>query len=133
MHLSAKDCEAYYCIQVGGGGPYFYGIRHQRGYGFFGDLRRYLTPMAVKAARYLGRNLLYTGKNIIDDVSSGTSLKDSTRNRFRETSAKMKKDILDKLSQHGRGKKSIKRKREEKSRQIRSKRCKPAGGDIFSL
>lgn len=132
MHLNVRDCEAYYCAQVGGGrGPYFHGVLHQRGYGWFGDLRRYLQPIAIKATSYLGKHLLNTGKNVISDVASGVSFRDSTRNRFRETSTKVKKDLIDKL-QHGSGKKAIKRKRKRQSNHSQKKRCKTVQRDIFS-
>ena len=127
MHLNAKDCETYYCAQVGGG-AYFQGIPHQRGYGFFGDLRRYITPLAIRAGRYLGKQLLHAGKNVITDVASGTPIRDSTRNRLRETSNKIKQDIFQKLQQ-GKG---IKRKRQKRSCQSKAKRRKSTYRDIFS-
>lgn len=133
MHLNAKDCEFYYCSQVGGGGGenYFRGIAHQRGYGFFSDIRRFITPLALKAGRYLGKQLFQTGKNVIGDISSGTSLRDSARNRFRETTKKIKDDVFQKLKQQqGTG---IKRKRPAKKRQTSTKRCKKTTHkDIFN-
>lgn len=128
MHLHAKDCENYYCSQVGSGNSYFRGIAHQRGYGFFGDLRRYITPLVIKAGNYLGKQLFQTGKNVLSDVSTGTSFRDSTRHRFREASNNVKNDIFSKLQQ-GQG---IKRKRKKRTRQSKTKRCKKAQTDIFS-
>lgn len=128
MHLSASDCEAYYCAQVGtGDGGFFHGAMHQRGYGFFGDLRRYITPLAFRAGRYLAKNLFQTGKNVVTDVASGSSFKESARKRLRETSQSIKKDILQKLQQ-GQG---IKRKRSAKPCQSRAKRSKLTQ-DIFA-
>ncbi|GFT80901.1 transposable element Tcb2 transposase [Trichonephila clavipes] len=100
MHLSKKDCELYYQHQVGGN--YFQGSPYQRGYGFFGDLRRYITPLALRAGKYLGNHLLRTGKNVVHDVAGGTSFKDSARNRLRETSKQIKDDFFRKL-QEGKG------------------------------
>lgn len=108
MHLNAKDCENYYCAQVGGG-P-FVGIAHQRGYGIFKDISRFVTPLALRAGRYLGKHLLQTGKNVVSDVASGSSLKRAARDRFRETAKRIKSDIFEKLQQ-GEG---IKRKRRKK-------------------
>lgn len=127
MHLNAKDCESYYCDQIGGN--YFQGIPHQRGYGFFQDLSRYITPIAIKAGRYLGNQFLQTGRNVISDVASGASFKDSARNRLRETSKKIKSDIFQKL-QHGKG--GINRKRKRKKSQSSSKCRKTTPRDIFS-
>lgn len=130
--MNAKDCEAYYCAQVGGS-HYFQGINHQRGYGFFGDLRRYVTPLIFRAGRYLGKQLLETGKNVITDVTSGKSFKNSARARMGETSKKIKQDIFNKI-QHGQG--SIKRRGKRKKCQLKPtplkvKRCK-IQSDIFS-
>ncbi|GFY03870.1 uncharacterized protein F54H12.2 [Trichonephila clavipes] len=100
MHLSKKDCELYYQHQVGGN--YFQGSPYQRGYGFFGDLRRYITPLALRAGKYLGNHLLRTGKNVVHDVAGRTSFKDSARNRLRETSKQIKDDFFRKL-QEGKG------------------------------
>lgn len=127
MHLNAKDCESYYCAQVGGGN-YFQGIAHQRGHGYFRDIGRRISPYLFKAGRYLGRQLFQTGKNVITDVASGSSFRDSARNRLRETSKKIKNDIFEKL-QHGKG---IKRKRVKKQNQSKVKRCKTTYNDIFS-
>ncbi|GFR13524.1 uncharacterized protein F54H12.2 [Trichonephila clavata] len=97
MHLSKKDCELYYQHQVGEN--YFQGSPYQRGYGFFGDLRRYITPLALRAGKYLGNHLLRTGKNVVHDVAGGTSFKDSARNRLRETSKQTKDDFFRKLQE----------------------------------
>ena len=128
MHLNAKQCETYYCSQVGSGGPYFHGVPFQRGYGFFGDLKRYITPLALKAGSYLGKRLLETGKNVISDVASGSTFRDSAGNRIKETSKRIKKDVFENL-QHGKG---IKRKRNRKACQSKRKRCKTTHADIFS-
>ena len=132
MHLSTKDCETYYRDQLGAAGSYFHGIPHQRGYGFFGDLGRHLTPLAIRASRYLAGRILDTGRNVIGDVASGRSFKDAARNRFRETSAKIKSDIFHKLQQgRGKKKKPIKRKSANNSTHSRAKRCKTTRRDIF--
>lgn len=128
MHLNAKACESYYCAQVGGGDAFFQGMPHQRGYGFFGDLRRYITPLALKAGHYLGRRIWQTGKNVISDVASGSTIKDATRKRLKETSKQIKSDIFEKLHQHGRG---IKRRSTKRKHQSKKKRRKTEP-DIFS-
>lgn len=130
MHLSAKDCENYYCSQVSqfGGSEYFRGIPHQRGYGLFGDLKRYITPLVLRAGRYLGKQAMNTGRNVLSDLSSGKSIKDAVRSRFKETSGKMKDDFFKKL-QSGSGRAGIKRKNIDKAKHSKVKRCKK---DIFS-
>lgn len=131
MHLKSEDCIDYYCNQVGGAHPYYQGITYQRGYGFFGDLRRYITPIAIKAGKYLGKQLFRTGRDVINDVSEGHAFKDSAKTRIRETSKRMKNDFFEKL-QSGRG---IKRKRNAKrpqsSKKTKRRKC-TAPKDIFS-
>lgn len=128
MHLNVKDCEAYYCAQVGGGGNYFHGVSHQRGHGFFSNLSRHISPIVLRAGRYLGKHLLHAGKNVIGDVASGASFRDSARRRLRETAKTVKDDVFQKLQQ-GKG---IKRKRKRKTGQKQKKRCKTQHKDIFS-
>ncbi|GFU41387.1 uncharacterized protein NPIL_497451 [Nephila pilipes] len=132
MQLNTRSCEAYYRLQQTGGNVYFTGIPHQRGYGFFGDLRRFITPLAMTAGKYLGGQMLRTGKNVLSDVSGGASFRDSAKRRFRETSGRIRDDIFQKLQQG----KDIKRKRSsrkahsEKKKRPRRKRKKVE--DIFS-
>ncbi|GFR24470.1 uncharacterized protein TNCT_296651 [Trichonephila clavata] len=76
----------------------------------FSNLFRFITPIALKAGKYLGKHLLSTGSKVMSDVVSGSSLKDSARSRFRETSKKIKDDIMHKI-QSGSG---IKRKKSHK-------------------
>lgn len=129
MHLNEHLCQEYYCQQQSGaGGPYFHGIAHQRGYGFFGDLGRYITPFALRAGKYIGEKLLKTGSNVISDVASGSSFKQAARSRLRETGKIMKEDFLKKLQQ-GRG---IKRKRTGRPGQTKAKPRKKVVKDIFS-
>lgn len=127
MHLSSKDCEEYYCRQVGG--SYFQGqTAYQRGGGFFGDIKRYITPLAVRAGKYLGKQLLRTGQGVLTDVAGGRSFKESARSRVGETSKRIKDDIIHRL-QHGKG---IKRKRKRQSVQTQKKRRKTGIDDIFT-
>lgn len=121
MHLSQKDCDSYYCQQVGGGGPYFHGINHQRGYGIFSNIARYLRPLAFSASKYLGKKLLKTGSNVMNDVAGGRSFKESAKSRLRETGKNIKDDFVRKL-QSGSG--SIKRKRSKQCHQSKVKRRK---------
>ncbi|KAG8174390.1 hypothetical protein JTE90_002477 [Oedothorax gibbosus] len=109
MHLNARDCEHYYCSQVGG--SYFQGsTAYQRGSGLFGDIRRFVSPLAIKVGAYLGKHALRAGKNVLTDVASGKTFKESARSRLGETSKQIKYDILQRL-QHGKG---IKRKKKAK-------------------
>lgn len=77
--------------------------------------------------------MLETGKNVITDVTSGASFKDSARNRMREASKKIKQDIFNKI-QHGHGgikRKGKRKKPQSKKGQSKVKRCK-VKSDIFA-
>ncbi|GFX56952.1 uncharacterized protein F54H12.2 [Trichonephila clavipes] len=52
---------------------------------------------AMKAGKYLGKHLLSAGSKVVSDVAAGASLKDSAKSRFRETTKKIKDDILHKI------------------------------------
>ncbi|GFQ80480.1 uncharacterized protein TNCT_300071 [Trichonephila clavata] len=132
MHLDRRACQDYYCSQLQNGGSYFQGVSHQRGYGMFSNLFRMISPIAMKAGKYLGKHILSTGSKVMSDVVSGTSLKDSTRARLKETSKNIKDDILHKL-QSGSG---IKRKKSRNKNHLprakRSRKNSKAAVDIFS-
>ena len=127
MYLCPKECENYYCAQIGGGDNYFRGITHQRGYGFFGDLKRHISPLLFKAGRYLAKNIFETGKKVASDVASGAGFKESAKRHFGETTKNIQADIFEKL-QRGQG---IKRKRKNKTRQKQVKRRAKRLRDIF--
>lgn len=118
MDLRTSDCIHYYCNQAGGG-EYFKGIAHQRGYGIFGDIFRKISPFLFTAAKYLGKQLLHTGKNVVRDVASGQPFKESAKHHFSSVGRKLKDDVIHKL-QSGSG---IKRKCGRKS--SHSSRKKP--------
>ncbi|GBM15806.1 hypothetical protein AVEN_262956-1 [Araneus ventricosus] len=84
MHLDQKACENYYCSQVlAGGGPYFQGVSHQRGYGMFSNLFRFITPIAMKAGKYLGKHILSAGsKKVYTEIFPVASLSDKTPIEF---------------------------------------------------
>ncbi|GFX70232.1 uncharacterized protein TNCV_4616691 [Trichonephila clavipes] len=98
QRLDPHDCIDYYCNQQGGKGTYFasnYPI--QRGYGLFSNLKRYAMPIMIKAGKYLGKHLLTTGQNVLEDMSRGKSFREASRNQFRQAGNEIKQDILRKL------------------------------------
>lgn len=126
MHLDQKECEHYYCNQIGSG-QYFTGINHQRGYGLFSQIFRQIRPLALKTAKYLGRKMLKSGTDIVSDLEHGTSLRNSVRNRFKEATSQIKDDLFRKLEQEGKG---YKRRRPPKKKHLINKKLKRK--DIFS-
>ncbi|GFR17900.1 uncharacterized protein TNCT_24991 [Trichonephila clavata] len=49
-------------------GSYFQGVSHQRGYGMFSNLFRMISPIAMKAGKYLGKHILSTGSKCMFDA-----------------------------------------------------------------
>lgn len=133
MQLDQKACESYYCQQIGTGNNnnYFQGTAHQRGRGIFSNLIKFITPIALKAGKYLGKHILHTGSKVMTDVATGSSFKDSARSRFRETSKKIKDDIIHKI-QRGSGIKRKKFYNKSHSQRIKRSRKKFKETDIFS-
>lgn len=126
--LSPADCIRYYCEQQTGRGSYFasdYPI--QRGYGFFSNLRRSAIPLMLKVGSYLGRKLLSTGRNVIEDVSQGKSFKNASKDRILESGREIERDVIRKMQGGG----GIKRKRRVQSKH--SKRKKTCPKDVFSF
>ncbi|GFY30296.1 uncharacterized protein TNCV_4065471 [Trichonephila clavipes] len=102
QRLDPNDCIGYYCKQQIGSGSYFasnYPI--QRGYGLFSNLRRYAMPIMMKAGKYLGKHLLSTGQNVLEDMSQGKSFKEASKYQLRQVGEEIKKDILRKLKGGG--------------------------------
>lgn len=94
--LHTKDCIHYYCNQAGGG-DYFKGVPHQRGFGLFGDIFRKISPFLLNAAKYVGKQLFHTGSKVVEDVAMGKSLKESAARRMKETGNRVKDDVIHKL------------------------------------
>jgi len=115
--------DQYYGHQQKGGGdfPVYVGRYRQRGHGLgniLGSLFRRILPFLKSFAPIA----LRTGANIVEDVSSGKTWKDSAMDRVPETISKV---AFGNMNQTGSG---IRRKRKSKQRRI----VKRAKRDIFS-
>ena len=79
--------EKYYMNQVGGGLPVFVGSRIQKGHGLgslFRGLARVAAPLFVKGAKAVGKQMLQSGFQVMDDVAGGRSFKQSLKQRSRQ-------------------------------------------------
>ncbi|GFW92973.1 uncharacterized protein TNCV_3759611 [Trichonephila clavipes] len=102
QRLDPNDCIDTIVKQQIRSGSYFasnYPI--QRGYGLFSNLRRYAMPIMMKAGKYLGKHLLSTGQNVLEDMSQGKSFKEASKYQLRQVGEEIKKDILRKLKGGG--------------------------------
>jgi hypothetical protein len=109
--------ENYYCCQSGDGMPVFAGARYQRGHGIgslFSGLFRSVMPLIKKFAPVIGKKALEAGANIIGDVSSGRSFKESAKERASSAFSESIKSLFPQSNdQTGSGKRR-KRKRAKK-------------------
>lgn len=97
------DFKDYYLKQAGSGLPYFQGSLYQKGYGLGGIFRRifkYIMPIvrenALPAVKTVGRELLKSAANVVNDSLSGENLKTSAKKRLSESI----KNISDKFNPH---------------------------------
>ncbi|GFX90523.1 uncharacterized protein TNCV_4335261 [Trichonephila clavipes] len=79
----------------------------------------------MKAGKYLGKQLLSTGQNVLEDMSQGKSFKEASKYQLRQVGEEIKKDILHKLKSGG-----VKRKKQSSRRQ--TKRKKYCEKDVFT-
>ncbi|GFV84484.1 uncharacterized protein TNCV_5007461 [Trichonephila clavipes] len=91
------------------------------------SLRRYALPLMMQAGKYLGKRLLESCQNIVEDVSRGKSFRHAARDQIRQSCREIKADIIRKLQGGGGG---VKRKKSHSSRQTKRKKRNPTG--VFS-
>ncbi|GBM56905.1 hypothetical protein AVEN_227394-1 [Araneus ventricosus] len=116
--LQPDHCIAHYQNQIGNANPYFSSdLPIQRGYAL---------PLMMQAGKYLGKRLLTSGRNIVDDVSQEKSFRHAARDQIHQSRLEITADILRKL----RGGGGVKRKRSMRSYQTKRKKLSPT--DVFS-
>lgn len=129
-----------YVKQRGMGIPVFRGAVMQRGHGLGSLVRglfRSATPLLKKGAMALGKEVLNTGMNIMQDTMSGQSLKSVAKRNVSQAGKRLARKALDgarKKTQAGGGRfLLVKRKRRGKKTTIRAEksRAKRRRLDIF--
>lgn len=90
----ARYVDHYEAQLQGGGGieTVFRGVPHQRGHGigsFLGGLFRRVLPFLTSGVRAVGKEVLRTGINVMEDMEQDTPFKQALKNRARES-----RDIL---------------------------------------
>ena len=100
----AVDWSSFLSNQVGSGQrQYFVGSKYQRGFGFLGNVVRFLTPIAKNIASSAGEEGLAAGQRVLSDIAQGRDLKDA----LREHSKQGLENLSNKLQQCGKGKRLI--------------------------
>ncbi|GBN86001.1 hypothetical protein AVEN_22952-1, partial [Araneus ventricosus] len=116
--------------QIGNADPYFSSnFSIERGYGFFSNLRRYALALVIQAGKYLGKRLLTSGRNIVEDTSQRKLFRDAARDQMHQSGREITTDILRKLRGE-RDRKAVKMK--ISMRQQQTKRRKLSLPDVFS-
>lgn len=87
--------HTYYNTQQGSGMTPYAGIRFQKGHGFFGRLLKgSVLPLLKRVLPYLGKKALDTGVGILGDVYNRKPVRESIRNRAKQTASQIAEDAL---------------------------------------
>lgn len=98
------DWSSFFTSQHGRGQKqYFVGSKYQRGFGFLGNVARFLTPIARNIASSAGHEGLAAGQRVLSDIAQGRDLRDAVREHSRQGLT----NLTDKLQQCGKGKRSL--------------------------
>ena len=111
--------EEFYINQAGSGIPIniYSGLRYQKGHGFFGRL---ISKTIFPLLKYVGKQSLDTGKNIMSDILYGKNVVDSAKDRISDTFNQISSDIRNKKWQSGNGiRKKSKTKKKKKPKLIK--------------
>ncbi|GFT05433.1 uncharacterized protein TNCV_124251 [Trichonephila clavipes] len=110
------------------------GQSFQKGYGiggWFKRLFRTALPFLTRGAKSVGKEVLKTGTQIVNDLLEGQNLEDTAKHRAKETRRKLAREAIKKADDMlGQGKK-YKRKKRFSKHIIPSKVRKAKGRDIF--
>ncbi|GBN58751.1 hypothetical protein AVEN_17020-1 [Araneus ventricosus] len=96
--LQPEHCIAHYQNQIGNANPYFssdFPISPR--IWVFSSFRRYALPLMMQVEKYLGKRLLTSDRNIVEDVSQGKSFRHAVRDEIHQSGRKITADVLRKL------------------------------------
>ncbi|GFU60920.1 uncharacterized protein F54H12.2 [Trichonephila clavipes] len=94
-----KQYEDYYVNQAGNGLSYYQGQSFQKGYGiggWFKRLFRTALPFLTRGAKSVGKEVLKTGTQIVNDLLEGQNLEDAAKHRTKETGRKLAREAIKK-------------------------------------
>ena len=114
-----RSFEDYYAHQTGSGLNYYQGSPFQKGYGFgglFRSLFRAAVPLFKSGAKAVGKQLLHSGVDVLNDLSRGENIKVSAKRRLKEAGQNLTEKASEKVKvMIGSGKHHKKRKTSKKS------------------
>lgn len=131
-----KSLDDYYLNQSGNGLNYYQGsTSFQRGYGLGGLFRsffRVAVPLFKSGAKAVGKQMLHSGLNLVNDVTQGHDVKTAAKRRLKEAGNILTDKAATKVKKMiGSGKRNKKRKRAHKRTNSRPTK-KVKTHDIFS-
>jgi len=97
---SPEECmytDYYLRQQQGGSMPVFRGTRYQKGHGLgnvFAKLFRHATPLFRRGVSYLGKQALNSGRHIVQDVFSGSTLRTAARRQLKRVGDELVDDAV---------------------------------------
>lgn len=102
----------------GGGSPFFQGVRHQRGGGFWS---RAFSSTILPALRFMGKRAATVGADVLTDISQGHDPIDAVTNRAKEEGKVLVSKASDRARKYaqtgkGRSKRSFKKKARKKTK-----------------
>lgn len=136
MKMTEEDLlTQYYLNQAGSGiGDFYSGPIYQRGYGigsFLGGLFRSILPLLKKTGVSIGKEVLNSGSNFIDDLNHSVNPRIAFDARAKETLQKIKNRLLTGGGVYKVAKRGKKRQLSKNTRSVKTKRAK-IENDIFS-
>ncbi|KAJ8018755.1 hypothetical protein HOLleu_43078 [Holothuria leucospilota] len=119
--------------RVGNGVPVFKGYPNQRGHGLGGilaGLARSALPILKKGAKELGKQVLYTGTEIVNDALQGKHIKTAAKRRLGQAGQRMAERVIE-----GNRSRTKPLKRKAPKKNVRTQRAKRAkrSQDIFDV
>lgn len=130
-----KSFEDYYTNQTGHGLNFYKGSTFQRGYGLgglFQSFFRAAVPLLKSGAKAVGKQILHSGVNLLNDVTQGQNVRLAAKRRLKEAGNMLTDKAAAKVKTLiGSGRRNKKRKRVIK-RPTSHRAKKEKTHDIFS-
>ena len=102
--MDIERYDEFFNLQSGGGGGkgaghVFISSPYQRGHGgtgsFLAGIFRQVLPLLSRGAKVVGKEALRSGVNVVSDLAQNTPVKESLRNRIRESGLNLKRKAVD--------------------------------------
>jgi len=131
-----KSFEDYYVNQSGSDLNFYQGVTHQKGYGIgglFRSLFRVAMPLFKSGAKAIGKQVLRSGADLVNDLAHGVDVKTAAKQRLKEAGRNLTDKATTKVkTMIGSGKKNNKKRKLSKRSLISRSAKKHKVRDIFS-